>query len=318
MNPKVSVCLITYNHEPFISQALDGTLKQETDFDFEIVIGDDCSTDATQSIIADYLLKYPDKIRYNRHSKNIGMIGNWIHTIQSCKGDYIAIIEGDDYWTSPDKLRLQTAFLDSHSQYSMCFHRLGFRAENGVNQDDFYLDQNLTKTTYTIEDVILNKWFIGSCSMMVRNGYWDKFPDGIFSLKAIDKIIQLMAGDKGLIGFIDYEMGIYRIHPQGLSQQQWLGKENIFEFALIDLYQVFDSFSRHKYHSQIKQRIVKSFLLLLSKNERTSKSYNNALWGLMKCNPLKAIGIIRDTIIVHVIPKKLYTVYCSITFKNRD
>ena len=299
----------------FRSQALQGILQQKTTFDFEIVIGDDCSTDATEHIISEFTKRYPNKIKYHRHKTNIGMIGNWINTIQSCKGEYIAIIEGDDFWTDPNKLQAQAIFLDSKSEYSMCFHKLGFQAEKGVNQNDFYLDQDLTKSTFTINDVILNKWFIGTCSIMVRNGYWQTFPNGIFTLKAIDKIIQLMAADKGKIGYLHSEMGVYRIHPHGISQQQWLGKENTFEFAVIDLFKVFDRFSNMKYHQPLKQRIEQSYLLLLTKNKLLTRYHTKAFWGLTMCNHRKAMGLVRDYVIVRLIPKRIYTSYTKLKMR---
>jgi len=316
MNPKVSVCLITYNHEKFISQALEGAIHQETDFEYEIVVGDDCSTDSTQSIVTEYKNKFPDKIKYHRHDKNIGMIGNWIQTIQSCKGEYIAIIEGDDYWTDCQKLFLQASLLDKHPEYSMCFHKVGFITDNQGDNPDIYLNQYLQRSTYTISDVITQKWFIGSCSMMVRNEYWKTFPKKVYALKAIDVLIQLMAGAHGDIGYIDKEMGIYRIHSQGISQQQWLGKENTFEYTIIDLQKTFDQFSNFKYHGLIKQRHEKSFeTLLYYRDYFFSKHYLKALWRLMKLNPVKALCIVRDYIIVYYIPKWMYKSYNRI--KNR-
>ena len=103
---KVSVAMITYNHEKFIKDSLEGILMQQTNFDFNIVIRDDASTDKTNEIIQEYVAKFPDKFDYKSHSSNIGMMPNFINALQSCESDYIALCEGDDYWT--DKKKLQT------------------------------------------------------------------------------------------------------------------------------------------------------------------------------------------------------------------
>src|SRR5580704_17696442 len=103
--PKVSVSLITYNHEKYIAECLHSLLKQKTDFDFEIVVSHDCSTDNTDSIIENYVRNYPDKIRHIRRKNNLGMVRNAIATIAECRGEYIALMEGDDFWLDENKLQ---------------------------------------------------------------------------------------------------------------------------------------------------------------------------------------------------------------------
>src|SRR5687768_13643043 len=109
--PKVSVSLITFNHEKYIGECLDSILKQKANFNFEIVVSNDCSSDKTGLIIEGYAQKYPDVIRYISRTKNLGMVQNAIATIAECKGDYIALMEGDDIWMVEDKLQRQSDFL---------------------------------------------------------------------------------------------------------------------------------------------------------------------------------------------------------------
>lgn len=111
-NPKISACIITYNQEKYLKECLEGAVNQIVSFDYEIVIGDDCSTDGTSEICLMYQEKYPQLIKYHRRSTNIGMVGNWLQTIQDCKGEYIALCEGDDYWTDPSKLQKQLRFIE--------------------------------------------------------------------------------------------------------------------------------------------------------------------------------------------------------------
>ena len=119
--PVVSVCMITYNHADFIDQALESVLQQQVDFSFGIVIGDDASTDDTLEIIKRYQSKYPDKIEILQSTKNLGGRINFIRTLQACRGKYIALLEGDDYWNDPLKMQKQVDFLESHPQCALCF-----------------------------------------------------------------------------------------------------------------------------------------------------------------------------------------------------
>jgi glycosyltransferase involved in cell wall biosynthesis len=128
---KVSVAIITYNHEKFIAEALESVLMQVTDFRYEIVIGDDCSSDRTHEIIGDFQKNHPGKIRLLISETNIGVKKNLAQTIMACKGEYIALLDGDDYWTAPQKLRHQVGFLDSRPGCSFCFHSVKRIYEDG-------------------------------------------------------------------------------------------------------------------------------------------------------------------------------------------
>ena len=131
----VSIQCLTYNHALYIRQCLDGFVMQKTNFRFEAIVHDDASTDGTQDIIREYEKKYPDIIKpiyqkENQYSKGIpGFITNLVSS--KCKGKYIAICEGDDYWIDPNKLQMQVDFLESHPEYSMCFHDVDIKAEKG-------------------------------------------------------------------------------------------------------------------------------------------------------------------------------------------
>lgn len=99
----VSICMITYNHEPFIREAIEGVLMQQSTFPYELVIGEDYSTDRTRDICIEYQQKHPDKIRLLLNEKNLGVMPNFIQTLNACSSKYIALCEGEDYWTDPLK-----------------------------------------------------------------------------------------------------------------------------------------------------------------------------------------------------------------------
>ena len=133
----VSVCIITYNHEKFIAQNLESVLMQKTNFPIEIVIAEDCSTDNTRTIIKEYQDKYPDMIRPIFHNKNVGAISNARdYAIPQCTGKYIALCEGDDYWSDPEKLQKQVDFLENNSAYTFCTHRFRVYNEQTKKWDD--------------------------------------------------------------------------------------------------------------------------------------------------------------------------------------
>lgn len=117
---RVSVIMITFNHEPYIREAINGVLMQKVNFELELIIADDCSTDNTAGIINDVLDNHANSsiIRYTRHQTNKGMMPNFIWALQQCKGEYIALCEGDDYWTDPYKLQKQVDFLEDNKDYA--------------------------------------------------------------------------------------------------------------------------------------------------------------------------------------------------------
>ena len=119
---KVSVLVMTYNHEKFIRQALDSVLMQETNFEYEILISEDCSTDRTRAIVLEFQQAHPEKVQLLLSTQNIHSNEIVVRGIRAAQGEYIALLDGDDYWTSPLKLQKQVDFLDSHPECSMCFH----------------------------------------------------------------------------------------------------------------------------------------------------------------------------------------------------
>ena len=117
----VSVSMITYNHAPYIAQAIEGVLQQKVNFPIELVVGEDCSTDGTRQIVLEYQKKYPDIIRVITSDNNVGSHKNSLRTMKACRGKYIAFCEGDDYWHHPHKLRIQVDYLETHPECGLVF-----------------------------------------------------------------------------------------------------------------------------------------------------------------------------------------------------
>ncbi len=180
MTPKVSVLFITYNHEEYVRQAMDSVLMQECDFDYEIVVGEDCSTDSTRDILREYEAAHPDKVRLLFREKNFGRpTMNVYDTGMHCRGDYIAFLEGDDYWTDPKKLAKQISFLDQNPDYMGCTHTCEVVGKHGESVDD---EEALSLYTwdgdYTFEDYKRGPYWPGQtatvvCRNFFREGKYD-------------------------------------------------------------------------------------------------------------------------------------------------
>lgn len=220
---KASVSLLTYNHEPFIAQAIESVLMQQVDFDHELVIGEDCSTDATRRIILGYQSSHPATIRLLPTERNLGMNTNFARTLQACRGQYIALLDGDDYWTSPYKLQKQVEFLDRHPECSICFHNVEVIYEDGSStshefhlQDPIYrMSRSKPKAISTLGDLVAGN-FMQTCSVMFRSGLFGDLPEWIHALPIGDWPLHILNAQHGDIGYLDEVLAAYRVHAGGV------------------------------------------------------------------------------------------------------
>ncbi len=208
--PLVSVCMITYNHEAYITQAINGFLMQETNFNCELVIGEDCSTDNTRNIVMEFHEKYPDQIRPLLAKENMGGRKNFVTTLSACRGKYVAVLDGDDYWTDPYKLQKQVDFLEAHPDYTICFHSVMIISEDGNHEPILYYPLG-RKDTYHIED-LFEQNFIAACSTFFRRGLFGDFPAWFYLTPVGDWSLHMLNAQHGKIGYIDECMGTYRRH----------------------------------------------------------------------------------------------------------
>lgn len=215
-DPKVSVAMITYNHERFISQAIESVLMQQTDFPVELVIGEDCSKDGTRAIVVEYAQRYPERIRLLLPERNLGIMPNFIATLKACNGRYVALCEGDDYWTDPHKLQKQVEFLDAHPECSMCFHEAHDLWPDGRKVEYVRSRQPEIKSFYELEDVVTSH-FIPTASTVFRNGLVDVSHPAFLQVTAGDWMLQVMLAEKGTLAFMDENWSVRRIHPGGVA-----------------------------------------------------------------------------------------------------
>jgi glycosyltransferase involved in cell wall biosynthesis len=211
--PRVSVFVLTYNHEAWIGQALDSALAQSTAFPVEILVADDCSTDGTRAIVRDYARRYPESIRTFLPERNLGVAGIWLEAARRTRGDYIAILEGDDYWTSPEKLEKQAALLESHPDWVSCFHGATL-----FHEDDAFpprpTNPAFDRHVFDLDDVI-RSCFIPFLTVMFRRAALARIPQWIFSYAWFDWLFHIHCARQGRIGHFDEDLAAYRVHERG-------------------------------------------------------------------------------------------------------
>lgn len=222
-NLMVSVDMITYNHEPYIKQAIEGVLMQKTNFPFELVIGEDCSTDKTREICLKYKEKYPEKIKLLLPESNLGMTKNFISTLTAATGKYIALCEGDDYWTDPYKLQKQVDFLEANSNYSCCFHRYDILDEetNLTRKDNIeflFIDNNLNGCDISTE-LFLTKWITQPLTMVFRNESIDINSLAKYKYTRDQHLIYHLL-QNGKAYMFAFNAGVYREHVGGIHGKQ--------------------------------------------------------------------------------------------------
>lgn len=211
-NPLVSTLMISYNHEAFISQAIKGVLMQKTNFPIELIIGEDYSIDGTREICFEYQQKYPEIIRVLPREENLGMMPNFVDAFKSCRGKYIALCEGDDYWTDLNKLQKQIDFLEANSDFVICFHNMQVVYEDGNLQPHI---SNVNQQQITTFEDLAAKNFIQTASCCFRNNLFGDFPKWFVNMSVGDWVLHLLNAQYGKIMYLDEVMGVYRVHEQG-------------------------------------------------------------------------------------------------------
>lgn len=213
---KVSVLVVTYRHERYIGDALDGILSQETDFEVEVIVGDDCSDDGTRRVIRDYQSRHPGRIRTVFPEANLGDGGKpmFAETVRIARGEFLAVLDGDDYWTSPSKLQRQVEFLERHPECPACFHDVLMMREDGSAPSVRYNGEGFPTWSGLTEAIRLN--FVAACAPMFRRGVIQPLPASFWTLPWGDYPLLIAAAECGPIGYIDEVMGVYRLHGEGL------------------------------------------------------------------------------------------------------
>ncbi|WP_422361716.1 glycosyltransferase [Reichenbachiella sp.] len=214
--PLVTVCVITYNHAAYIQQALDSVLKQKTSFSWTILVADDCSTDGTDNILQRYKAEHPEKLQLILQNKNLGPAQNSIDLLSAPTTTYVAYLEGDDYWTDPNKLQKQVDFLENNPEYSFCFHNVDVVDSYNKSILNYGGQKSWYNQSFSRNELINGKFLFHSCSVVFRNQL--ALPDWFSKIPTGDKALQKLWGTKGKAYCFEDVMSSYRVHNNGISK----------------------------------------------------------------------------------------------------
>jgi glycosyltransferase involved in cell wall biosynthesis len=239
--PVVSVCMITYNHEPYIEQAINSILKQKTSFRFELIVGEDSSTDGTKHIVEEYVAEHPDTVSLVSSEENVGAIKNLKRVIEKSKGKYITFCEGDDYWHNDRKLEEQVLFLEKNLDFGLVHSDLDhlYETENEKIQNYNKVNNNLIPTGF-IYDKLLNpkNYIIKTVTVCLRK---ELISSSYFELivnkgwKLGDLPLWLSIATKSKIGYIDKSLATYRILPESASHSRSVRNNYVFHKMVFEV-----------------------------------------------------------------------------------
>ena len=253
MQPLVSVRVVTYNHEKWIAQCLESILMQRTNFSFEVIVGEDCSTDSTREIVQAYAGKYPDKIHVLLAESNLGLMLNSYRVQHACRGKYHAMLEGDDYWIDPLKLQKQADFMEAHPDVSLCFH-------NALILNEKHAATRLLFETPFQEILDFEAVYqvtLPTASLVARSDILATLPDWRLKIWCGDLLFRLWCAHHGKFGYLDQMMSVYRRHAGGAtSSREQQGHRAYFDDVFYTL-QEFDKATNFAHTDLIQREIVR-------------------------------------------------------------
>jgi hypothetical protein len=212
--PLVSVVLRTYDHAPFIAQAIESVLIQRTGFPFELVVGEDCSSDGTRAIVEGYGSRYPEIVRPVLPERNVGHGEMLRRALAATRGELIAYLDGDDYWTSRDKLAKQVDFLRANPECHDCFHDVSLvYDEAGVPSGT--VTPRLAEEHFEIEQILM-ECFVPAPAMMFRRSVFEELDPEAFDSAWLDWLIHVQAATHGPLGYLPEALAAYRVHQGGM------------------------------------------------------------------------------------------------------
>lgn len=264
--PLLSILCITYNHEKYIADALDSFFSQKIDFPIEIVIGDDCSTDKTVLIAESYLAQHPGLIRLMTSPVNLGVTRNFKRTLQACKGKYIAICEGDDYWCDTNKLQTQIDFLEKYPDYVITYHDAFLLTEfKSAPKIQIINDFRCDATS----DQLIQTRPISTLTACFRNVVRD-IPKELECAPVLDLCLWSLLGEHGKGKHLSsIRPAAYRIHGGGVfSTQQTEGKIRLTMQSYLCLSQYYSKKGKEKISKKFDEKLIIMSFLLFSRFDK--------------------------------------------------
>jgi len=262
VHPMVTVAVLIYNHEDYISQCLDSILSQKCDFPFEVLLGEDGSSDGSREICIKYAKEYKDRVRLFLHDRtNIVKIRevhtgrfNFVYNLNSARGKYLALCDGDDYWTDQNKLQKQFEYLENNKDFSLCFHS-GLNLYQDDPQRNFVHRPSKVnrRQIFSPRDVIISGGgFITTASMFFRTGYIQDMPDWFFRSPVGDAPLALILAVRGRIGYLDENMCTYRRTARNSwNSRMDLEKWKQHHFSILRMFWEFNKWTNYRYFGAV-------------------------------------------------------------------
>lgn len=291
--PSVSILCITYNHQKYIAKCIESLINQQTNFEYVIIINDDCSQDKTSDICSEYEKKYPEKIIYSKNNKNLGMNANFVQTYNKCletKSKYIAQIGGDDFWIDTKKLQKQYDILEANSEIVLCYSNSFYIIEEIESEKKAMIRTKPNPTIFNLEYLINHDFFtIPAHTIMFRS---DAFPvptpDFVFNSFNSDWALKLLIIDKGKAAYLDEFTAVYRKHSMGITSTS---KEHEVLLDRLVLNKNLDKYFNYKYHHVFGKRLwhYKGLAIAYFRN----KNYVKGSYWFLRCifrNPVETFA----------------------------
>ena len=282
IQPLVSVHMITYNHELFIAEAIEGVVNQETEYPFELIIGEDCSADRTREIVMEYQKNYPEIIRVITSNINVGVCKNSWRTYKTCRGKYIAICEGDDYWTDPYKLQKQVNFLETNQEYGLVYSKVRYYYQS----NNKFARKSWGGPAINFDQLIKRNQ-IPTLSVMLKKTIKEQYQQEILPISQNwdmgDYPAWLYFALKSKIYFMKEETAVYRVLDDYASHSTCLAKREAFVRSSYAIMQFFLEYANIEYD---KQELKDSLLSSLAANALINKNRHLALSYFMQANKL--------------------------------
>jgi glycosyltransferase involved in cell wall biosynthesis len=280
----LSVAIITYKHEAFIEQCLEGVISQETGFGFEVVIGDDCSPDNTRTRIKRVTAKHQREVRVLERPDNIGAAKNLLEVFGACQGKYVALLEGDDYWVSTRKLERQVAFLEAHPECAMCFSRSDWIQEGGPETRTGSYPVPPLGSCYGLDDLLREGNFIATATAVYRREVLTRLPDWYVTMKIGDFPLHVLAATTGQVGFVPEVTAVHRRHAGGM----WSGVQEIRR--LQGSVTMYENLGRHLHlesRPSFRQGLARQVAALVwpLRSERQNRAAIATAWRALRITP---------------------------------
>ena len=274
-NKIISACIITYNHENYIRECLEGAVRQEVSYPYEIIVGVDKSDDNTKKICEEFQEKYPNLINLVSHEIRLGMKGNSMNTINRCSGKYIAVCEGDDCWTHPSKLQRQVSYLEENPDCSMCYHptKVVYADKSKIDKiagPEGRMRQSSHK--FSMDEVICGRLGIWTAAIVFKSNVLAQLPSWTEKVTFGDVGLKLFCASKGKIGYLGPEaMSVYNRNVENAWSFQegksieWEEKRLENHFQVLDYFDQFTNFNNHNAIKLQKEKMKLQYFLNMMK-----------------------------------------------------